>query len=61
MTRKSWLFSLVPELTASTEMSFSRMAGFHSAITEAKASWNMDIPLVKVGIWVALELKHTTQ
>lgn len=61
MTRKSLLFSLVPELTASTEMSFSRMAGFHSAITEAKASWNMDIPLVKVGIWVALELKHTTQ
>lgn len=61
MTRKSLLFSLVPELTASTEMSFSRMAGFHSAITEAKASWDMDIPLVKVGIWVALEFKHTTQ
>ena len=61
VTGKSTLFSLVPELTASTEMTFAQAKGFHSATTEAKASWNMDFPLVKLGIWVALELKHTTQ
>ena len=58
---RSLIFSLVPELTASTEMTFAQAKGFYSATTEAKASWNMDFPLVKVGIWVALELKHTTQ
>ena len=58
---RTLLFSLVPQMTASTEMIFSPVQGFHSATTEAKASWNMDFPLVKVGIWVALELKHTTQ
>lgn len=61
VTGRSLVFSLVPELTASTEMSFSRVEGFDSAATEAKASWNMNFSLVKVGIWVALELKHTTQ
>ena len=54
-------FSLVPELSASTEISFYRMNGFDSATTEAKASWSMDFTSIKVGIWVALELKHTTQ
>ena len=60
-TGKNLLFSLVPDLAASTEIIFSQAQGFRSAATEARASWNRDFPWVKVGIWVALELKHTTQ
>ena len=61
MTGMALLSSLVPEISASTEISFSRMNGFDSAATEAKASWSMDLSMVKVGVWVALELRHTTQ
>lgn len=60
-SRNTSLFSLVPEFSASTEISFYRMNGFDSAATEAKVSWNIDFASVKLGVWVALELKHTTQ
>ena len=54
-------FSLIPDLDASTQVVFRRMDGFYSAATEAKASWNIQFPYVKVGAWVAVQLKHTTQ
>lgn len=59
--RKNQWFSLVPDLTVSTEMVFRRLDGLYSATTEAKASWNIQFPYVKVGAWVAVQLKHTTR
>lgn len=43
------------------EAMFSPEDGFLSATTEAKAGWNIQFPYVKVGAWVAVQLKHTTQ
>lgn len=59
--RKSRWFSLVPDLGASTEVVFRRLEGFYSATTEAKATWNFSLPYLRVGTWVAVELKHATQ
>lgn len=59
--RKSRWFSLVPDLGASTEVVFKRLDGFYSAATEAKASWNLSLPYIQLGAWVAVELKHATR
>lgn len=56
--RKNWLFSLMPDLSAATEVVLRPADGFHSAATDAKASWNFQLPYVRVGVWVALELRH---
>lgn len=55
------IYSLVPKLSATTEIVFLQQGEFYSATTEAKATWNFQFPWVKVGGWVAVELKHTTQ
>ena len=55
-----WL-AAVPEVSASTEVTFSRLQGFYSAATDAKASWDIQLPYIKLGVWVAVELKHTTR
>lgn len=55
------IFSAVPKLSATTEVAFIKQGKFQSATTEAKATWNFQFPLVKVGGWVAVELKHTTK
>lgn len=58
--RRKWI-CFIPELTSSMEAMFSPEDGFLSATTEAKAGWNIQFPYVKVGAWVAVQLKHTTQ
>lgn len=58
--RQKWT-CFIPELTSSMEARFSPEDGFLSAATEAKASWNVRLPYVRVGVWVAVQLKHTTQ